>query len=370
MVTSRLHLALGPLLAIVFCAVVGDDSSPDQVLKRLGVKRFGSGYILAAETTVRTKLNEARLVQRRLDSAIRKQRDLEQFTQNVEAERRQLIDERLVLNRQLAAGGDGLSVQEHNRFVAMINERSDRLRQLDAQTPDARTVRQIDEQTVQCREAFIQATLDLRKLVDQTNQQYIDRAKDDAFQKSLAAIQSKSKSPVKLGPSADFNKDVKQLQAFEKLVLTDTVPVEKRGGVYEVQVTLNDSVTLPFVYDTGASLVTISSDVAARLGIHIGPDDPTIRLEVANGAIIEAKQKTIPALRVGRFTVNDVTCAVMPPGNAKIRLLLGQSFLHQFVVSGSPDSGKLVMSRVGGQDVRPKRPERKKAVNQGRRGVR
>jgi len=261
-------------------------------------------------------------------------------------------------------------VQEHNRFVAMINERSDRLRQLDAQTPDARTVRQIDEQTVQCREAFIQATLDLRKLVDQTNQQYIDRAKDDAFQKSLAAIQSKSKSPVKLGPSADFNKDVKQLQAFEKLVLTDTVPVEKRGGVYEVQVTLNDSVTLPFVYDTGASLVTISSDVAARLGIHIGPDDPTIRLEVANGAIIEAKQKTIPALRVGRFTVNDVTCAVMPPGNAKIRLLLGQSFLHQFVVSGSPDSGKLVMSRVGGQDVRPKRPERKKAVNQGRRGVR
>jgi len=371
MVPLRVHLALGlPIVMVVFAVARCDDSTPDQVLKRLGVKRSGSSYILAGEAIVKNKLNEARIVHRRLYEAIKQQRQIERLTQDNKEEIRQLTAERLELNQRLVAGGQGLGVEDHNRFVAMINARSDRITQLDAQIPDAPTRRQIDEDVVQRREAFMQAILNLRKLVDETNQEYVELARDDVFQKALAAIEPKSKSPVKLGPSSDFKNNIKQLQNFEKLVLTDTIAVVRKGGVYEVQVTLNDKLTLPFVYDTGASFVTVSSEVASRLGLQIAADDPTIRLVVADGTIIEAKRKTIRSVRIGRFTVNDVVCAVMPPSKAKAPPLLGQSFLHHFTVSGSPDSGELVMSRVGGEEAPPTRADRTKAAKKGRRGVR
>ncbi len=371
MVTSRLHFAVGPFVAMVFCTVARcDDSTPDQVLKRLGVKHSGSSYIVAGEATVKNKLNEARIMYRRLYEAIKQQRQIEQLTQDNKEEIRQLTAERLELNQRLIAAGQGLSALDHNRFVAMINARSDRITQLDAQIPDAPTRRQIDEEVVQRREAFIQAILKLRKLVDETNQKYVELAKDDVLQAALAAIEPKAKSPVKLGPSSDFKNNIKQLQNFEKLVLTDTIAVARKGGVYEVQVTLNDKLTLPFVYDTGASFLTVSSEVAARLGLEIAAADPTIRLVVADGTIIEAKRKTIPSVRVGRFTVNDVVCAVMPPSKAKAPPLLGQSFLHHFTVSGSPDSGQLVMSRIGGQEGQPNRAQPARATKKGRRGMR
>ncbi len=367
-----MHLELCLLTAgALFALARADDSTPDQVLKRLGVKRSGSSYILAGEATVKNKLNETRVMQRRLSEAIKQQRELEQFALFNRQEVRQLAAERLELNQQLLAAGPGLSVQDHNRFVAMINARSDRIRELDAELPDAATRRQADEQVVQRREAFLQAVLDLRKLVDELNQKYIDLAKDDALQKAIAASDSKSKSPAKLGPSSDLKNSNKQLQSLEKLVLTDTVAVVRKGGVYEVQVTLNDKLTVPFVYDTGAAFLTVSSDVAAQLGLQIADDDPTIRLEVADGTVIEAKRKTIPSVRVGRFTINDVECAVMPPSKSRVPHLLGQSFLRHFTVNGSPASGQLLMSRVGGPDAVPvKRADSSKTNKKSRRNAR
>lgn len=356
--------------AACFAAARGDDATPNQVLKRLGVRRSGASYILLGEATVKNKLNEARIVYRRLSEAIKQQRDVEQFAQFNRQEARQLAAERLELNQQLVAAGMGLSVQEHNRLVAMINARSDRIRELDAELPDATVRRQADELVVQRREAFLQAVLDLRKIVDETSQKYVELAKDELLQKAMAASDPKSKSPPRLAPSADFKNNIKQLQNLEKLVLTDTVAVVRKGGVYEVQVTLNDKLTIPFVYDTGAAFLTISSDVASRLGLEIADDDPTIRLEVADGTVIEAKRKAIPSVRLGRFNVNNVECAVMPPSKAKVPHLLGQSFLRHFTITGSPASGQLLMARIGGQDEPSKRADSAKTSRKNRRGAR
>jgi clan AA aspartic protease (TIGR02281 family) len=366
---SLAQVGLGLVMALVhLSAASGDDAPPDQVLKRLGVKRSASNYILAAEATVKNKLNEARIVYRRLSEAVKRQRELERYAHLNRQEVRQLAAERLELNQQLVAAGANLSVQQHNQLVAMINARSDRMRELDAEMPDAQTLRQADERVVQGREAFLGAVLDLRKTVDEIAQKYDSLAKDDQLQKAIAASDSRSKSPPKLGPSPEFKNNLKQLQNLEKLVLTDTVPVVRKGGVYEVQVTLNDKLTIPFVYDTGAAFLTVSADVAARLGLEIAENDAIIRLEVADGTVIEARRKTIPSVRLGRFTINDVECAVMPPDKGKAQPLLGQSFLHNFRVSGSPASGQLVLSRIGDQDAPPKRAESSKATKKSRRG--
>jgi hypothetical protein len=51
-------------------------------------------------------------------------------------------------------------------------------------------------------------------------------------------------------------------------------------------------------------------------------------------------------MRVGKFTVNNVACAVMPADKADIPLLLGQSFHRHFTYKFTPESGRLVLSKI------------------------
>jgi hypothetical protein len=52
-------------------------------------------------------------------------------------------------------------------------------------------------------------------------------------------------------------------------------PLEQNHGIYMVPVRINDTITLPFVIDSGASEVAIPADVFLTLtrGGSIGPSD-------------------------------------------------------------------------------------------------
>ena len=132
----------------------------------------------------------------------------------------------------------------------------------------------------------------------------------------------------------------------EKSVLTEVVELRHKGGVYEVDVTFNGKTTVPLVFDTGASFTTISAALATRIGLKPQPSDKKVELHVADGGVITANLMTIPSMRVGKFTVNNIACAVMPPDKADIPLLLGQSFHRHFTYKFTPESGRLLLSRV------------------------
>ena len=163
---------------------------------------------------------------------------------------------------------------------------------------------------------------------------------------ALATLGRKSKIKLKLGPSPQFLSNVKLLERIEKSVISDSVDLHKEGGVFWVNVTFNGKVTKPMVFDTGASLTTLPAALAAEIGLTPTSSDPVIRCETADGTVVEAKQKTIPSLRVGRFTINNVVCVVMPPGKGNVAPLLGQSFHRHFTHKFTPESGHLVMSKV------------------------
>ena len=90
-----------------------------------------------------------------------------------------------------------------------------------------------------------------------------------------------------------------------------------------------------------------------------------VRCETADGTVVEAKQKTIPSLRVGRFTINNVVCVVMPAGKGNVAPLLGQSFHRHFTHKFTPESGHLILSKVEAAEpaqskaVRPRRSSTK-----------
>jgi Aspartyl protease len=68
----------------------------------------------------------------------------------------------------------------------------------------------------------------------------------------------------------------------------EEVSIEKRGDTYRVRVRINDTITLPFLLDTGVSDLAIPADVALTLvragalasGDFIGKD----RYTLANGS--------------------------------------------------------------------------------------
>lgn len=100
------------------------------------------------------------------------------------------------------------------------------------------------------------------------------------------------------------------------------------GGTPQIPVLINDRLTLDFVIDSGASDVSIPSDVALTLvrtgtiaqSDFLGKSDYSL----ADGSTTSASIVNIRSLSVGGVTVRNVTASV---ANVAGPLLLGESFL-------------------------------------------
>jgi len=350
--------------ACVAVAVGADESDPEGVLKSHGLKRSGSIYVVAAEADVQKKLNEARLASRQLNYALMEQDAALQGAQGRKALVQELTQERIALTEQLRAVDQGVDamggpngnaavafqrnqlVNQHNQLVSTLNILTDRINLLRDQGDDPQLAEKRSAAVARRRESYLQSILDLRQIVDKTSALYAEMAQDDTIKQALSALASKSKSPPKLGPSRGFDENVKLLEKAEKSVLTEVVELKRKGGVFEVDVTFNGKTTVPLVFDTGASFTTISAELAQRIGLQPQASDRPVELHVADGGVVSATLMTIPSMRVGKFTVNNIACAVMPREKSNIPLLLGQSFHRHFTYKFTPESGQLVLSRI------------------------
>jgi clan AA aspartic protease (TIGR02281 family) len=124
------------------------------------------------------------------------------------------------------------------------------------------------------------------------------------------------------------------------------IPVQDTGGSFTVPVTVNGSITLRFMIDSGATDVSIPSDVASTL-IRSGTIDSsdfigTQTFMLADGSTAPSAEFRIRTLTVGSVTLHDVTASL---SDTKAPLLLGQSFLKR--LSGwsiDNDRGVLILT--------------------------
>jgi clan AA aspartic protease (TIGR02281 family) len=111
----------------------------------------------------------------------------------------------------------------------------------------------------------------------------------------------------------------------------EKVQLEKRGSSYYVPVRINDTITIPFVLDTGAGDLAIPEDVARTL-IRAGALQSSDLIgkrsyQIANGSEEVSPVVRIREVRVGEHVVRNVTAGITPPNGEP---LLGQSFLSKF----------------------------------------
>ena len=109
------------------------------------------------------------------------------------------------------------------------------------------------------------------------------------------------------------------------------VPMVGDGGTFAVPATINNQLTLKFVVDSGASEVSVPTDVVSTL-VRTGTIAATDFLgsrtyKLADGSTVPSQRFLIRSLKVGDRTVENVTASIAPVAG---QLLLGESFLRRF----------------------------------------
>jgi clan AA aspartic protease (TIGR02281 family) len=118
------------------------------------------------------------------------------------------------------------------------------------------------------------------------------------------------------------------------------IPFERQGTLMKVNVKLNDSVTAPFLIDTGASGISIPYSVAQQLGIRIDESTPRQMVLTANGKVAEPLVR-LHAVQLGPARVENLEALVSGSMNVG---LLGGSFFNNFVYQVDSAAGVMLLS--------------------------
>src|SRR6185503_20585731 len=107
------------------------------------------------------------------------------------------------------------------------------------------------------------------------------------------------------------------------------IPLTRDGGVYRVSVTLDGRLVSPFIVDTGADEVQVSSGVLQALFPRDSAPPaylPGGAYRLADGRTVHARRFLIPSLRIGDYDFRQVAASI---GGPDAPLLLGQNVLSR-----------------------------------------
>ena len=114
-----------------------------------------------------------------------------------------------------------------------------------------------------------------------------------------------------------------------------TVPFASEGNAIVAEVELRGpagQLRLPYLFDTGASFTTLSTATAARLGVDVPDDAPTLRFNTASGAR-ESRMVYLPELALGPVVVHGLLVSVCDGcANDRTDGLLGLNVIREFFV--------------------------------------
>lgn len=109
------------------------------------------------------------------------------------------------------------------------------------------------------------------------------------------------------------------------------IPLEDGNGVYFITAKIND-VPMKFIFDTGASSISMSETEAAFLykqGTLTREDfKGTVNFQDAKGEVTQGMVVKLRKVQIGNRELNNVEASIVP--NQDAPLLLGQSVLQKF----------------------------------------
>ena len=167
--------------------------------------------------------------------------------------------------------------------------------------------------------------LNLLESFDQTLE---DRGQAPYFQSQIDQIRAGTTGPQMAAANASAGQ---ASVAPQTVAGSQEIGLNSDGGTLVVPVLIDDSITLKFVVDSGASDVSIPADVVQTLirmgkvgrGDYLGERT----FVMADGTHVPSQLFVIRSMKVGDREVKNVTASIT---NRRGSLLLGQSFLKRF----------------------------------------
>jgi aspartyl protease family protein len=342
--------ALVPLLG-VSAATADELSDAKAALAEQGVRALSTSVTLATEPQLAKEMGQAANLKKALLLAGKEQAAAEKAVVQVEQATTNLRKQQIVLSAQLANVRPG-DVTLNNKLVGSLQALEGQF--VLAEKEVARLQEQVKTargKTNEAREAYIQFILDARKVANQIAADYVTKAANPEVQVNLARLNKAAGKQYKLEPSAAFTASVRRLKALEDTVLSESIPITGEGDTPIVSTFIDGKYQQAMVVDSGASIVMLPWAVAVKYGLKPTDKDPQIRLVLADGREIDGWSKTIPSLRVGKFEVEKVECAVLHEDAINAQPLLGMSFLRHFKFELDTSAKTLTMLKVTGADV-------------------
>lgn len=334
----------------------GDDAQARATLEEKGLKILSAELQLPDEQKLSAGLKESTRARVELNKATQ---ILNIALQQV-ALNRQRITQLTQLNVQLNAQLTRVKpddIATNNKIVGALQANNGNIRLLE-QAAEKLTQQERAARSAynDAREKYVQQILDLRKVANSIVSQYGQLAADPDMRQAVADLNAATGKSYELAASRSFQTAERRLKSLEDTVLSEVIPLRRDGGdSYWVSVVVGGKHTTEFVVDSGASMVMFPHETAKQCGIEPGSQDERITMVLADGSRIEATEVTVPSLRVGKFTVENVRCAVLDPDATEAEPLLGLSFLGEFRFELDTQKATLTMVKVdqgGGSRVR------------------
>ncbi|MFY0537015.1 retropepsin-like aspartic protease family protein [Nannocystis pusilla] len=113
------------------------------------------------------------------------------------------------------------------------------------------------------------------------------------------------------------------------------VPFSAAGNAILMNVELEGPagrLSLPYLFDTGASFTTVHTETAAKLGLTVPADAPTLQFNTASGPR-ESRMVYLPKLRLGGIELEGLLVSVCDGcANDRSQGLLGLNVMREFLV--------------------------------------
>lgn len=330
----------------VVCAVmlVAADAPKDPNVKALeakGLLRSGAAFVLAEEKVVLEGMKGLRQARGAAER---------------ETSRRKAAEARIAANQKLIKDGTKefkelekrlpkmKDVSIHNRTVTRMNALADRVKGAIEGQKDLEE--EANKISAEAKTKFIEELTALAPKVDAAAAKYKALAADAGVKSAVAKLNAGANPKVSIGPSPEFNRAIDDVATWRSQIESEAIPMRDDGGVFSIEAVVNGE-RIRMLVDTGASYVTLPFEVAKKVGLTPGEQDPTVQMKLANGAVIDGKLMSLKTVRVGRFTVDNCACVVFQEGLTDAATILGGSYLSHFVVKMNQSTRELHLTEVG-----------------------
>jgi hypothetical protein len=210
--------------------------SPEEVLKKNGLKPTGPLYVLETESDVKKKLGEVRLLSKQWNFARLQQvsigtaKDHQALIQGLTGQVNQIKSEITAVNQQMShlprfrgrlannyVQQDYAELASYrNELNLTLNQQNAQLAQVKSRPPDPKLKQKIDADVQSRHEEYLQAVRDLTQLVSSTKDKYAALARSAEVTKALADLDPTIKPRPKLGPSHEFHETLKLVERLGK----------------------------------------------------------------------------------------------------------------------------------------------------------